>query len=275
MTDLPPSTGSEDRTVGIDPVDGLSFESDGAPIAELAVESLDTLMDRGTSLAEVAANRRAWRFGHVIVDEAQDLSPMQWRMINRRARKGSMTIVGDLAQRSIGEPGVWDDHLPEALADFAYRELTINYRSPAEVNELAAAVLAELAPGLAPSRAIRSVGHRPVVTAVADRHQVLIDLVAERRAELSAGRLAVIGMDLPGPALTERAGAVQWLTPWQAKGLEFDAVLLVDPATILEAPGGLSLLYVGITRTTERLEILHHRPLPSVLDRVLRSTPSE
>ena len=268
MSDLPPSTGSEDRTVGIEAVDGLSFESDGAPIAELAVESLDGLTDRGATVAELAANRRAWRFGHVIVDEAQDLTPMQWRMIVRRARRGSMTIVGDLAQRSIGEPGVWPDHLPPSLDDFAYRELTINYRSPAEVNELATGILAQLAPDLTPSQAIRSVGRHARVLEVADLASSLEQHARLLRDAVPGGRMVVISVE---PWLFVIDG-VQVLTPWQSKGLEFDSVVLVEPAAILEAVGGLSLLYVAITRTTDRLDIIHQRPLPEVLVQAINET---
>lgn len=271
MTDI----GGEDRVVGLEPVDGFSFESDGAPITELAVDAPDSLAEAGSTVAEQAIGERSWRFGHVIVDEAQDLTPMQWRVIARRTSGGSLTVVGDLAQRSIGPPGRWEEHLPPSLSDFAYRELTVNYRSPAEINDLASAVLRELAPELAASRSIRAVGHPPTVETVEDLERDLLDVVRSHRRSQTRGRMAVIGPEslLERSRARDRAGSdagpaapvVQWLDPWQAKGLEFDSVVLVEPAALLDEPHGLSLLYVAITRTTDHLHIVHQQPLPSTL----------
>ena len=259
-----PSVG-EDRLVGLEIGGGFRFESDGAPIDELDVDAADSLTDRGATVAEQAALERSWRFGHVIVDEAQDLTPMQWRMIARRSHGGAITMVGDLAQRSIGEPGAWADHLPGALQGFAEQELTINYRSPAEIDPLAGAILAELAPGLAGSRSIRSVGDdgQPQVERIANLDASLVSWVIDRREAMPAGRMAVIGVDLP----LERPEPpdLVWLDPWQAKGLEFDRVVVVEPAAILELDHGLSLLYVAITRATTGLDIVHERSLPAVL----------
>ncbi|MDA3040411.1 MAG: ATP-binding domain-containing protein [Actinomycetota bacterium] len=271
---------ADDRAAGLEPVDGFAFESDGSPIGELHIEDPDSLVDRGASVAQLAIGQRSWRFGHVIVDEAQDLTPMQWRMIARRARSLSMTVVGDLAQCSTGEPGSWRDHLPATVKDFAYRELTVNYRSPAEINDVASSVLADLAPDLEPSRAIRSTGHAPEVRKVADLGVGLADALTQiaRSHEGSARRVAVIAVDpsdfdlvaagLPGEA------KVQWLTPWQSKGLEFDHVVLVEPAAFLARPRGLSLLYVALTRSTDRLTVLHCGPLPQVLATGLNSNHS-
>ncbi len=243
------------------------LDNDGAPLSEIDVDNVDdAYVDQGVTLQELAAGQRAWRFGHVIVDEAQDLTPMQWRMITRRARGGSMTIVGDLAQRSIGQPGTWRDHLPASVEDFSYQELTINYRSPAEVNELAAAVLAELAPSLASPQSIRTSGHRPTTVRVDDIDE-LTDVVLAERMALASGQLAVIGAEQP--AHFERAG-VQWLSAWKSKGLEFDSVIVVEPARILEQPNGLSLLYVALTRTTSRLSIVHQRDVPDVIAKALQ-----
>ncbi len=262
---------SDDRAAGLEPIDGFSFESDGSPIAELHIEDPDSLVDRGSSVAQLAVGQRSWRFGHVIVDEAQDLSPMQWRMIARRARSLSMTVVGDLAQCSTGEPGSWRDHLPATVKEFAYRELTINYRSPAEINDLAATVLATLAPNLEPSRAIRSTGHAPEVRKVAELaaglRRALTEIAEAHRG--TARRIAVISVD-PGDfdLVAEDVPDdvnVQWLTPWQSKGLEFDHVVLVEPTAFLAQARGLSLLYVALTRSTDRLTLIHREPLPQVL----------
>lgn len=239
------------------------LDGEGEPISELELDQVDAAIERGTSVAELAAEQRAWRFGHVIVDEAQDLTPMQWRMVARRTRGQSMTVVGDLAQRSIGEPGRWADHLPPSITRVSYQELTINYRAPAEVNELASAILSELAPDLQAPHSIRSVGQKPTARQVENLERALPSLVTETQDRLTEGTLAVIGLDLgQGPS---------HFSPWQAKGLEFDSVIIVEPATILEEEFGLSLLYVAITRSTRELQIIHSRPLPPVLARALES----
>lgn len=265
MTDFNPGIG-EDRLVGLESIDGLSFESDGSPISELQLEDVDSLVDRGASVAQLASRERWWRFGHVIVDEAQDLTPMQWRMVTRRARGLSMTVVGDLAQCSTGEPGTWRQHLPTTVADFDYRELTINYRSPSEINELAAHVLARLAPELRPSVAIRNTGHAPRFVRLDDLDRQLtpaVEQISTTEAEIDPRRrTAVVGIRR---APDRQTADVRWLDPWQAKGLEFDHVVLVEPAELVELPRGLSLLYVALTRTTDRLTVVHQRELPAIL----------
>lgn len=235
------------------------LDADGNPFVELEVDRVDDVDEAGDTIAELASRQREWRYGHVIVDEAQDLTPMEWRMVSRRAIGGSMTIVGDLAQRSIGPPGTWTDNLPGQLADHSYAELTVNYRSPAEVNAVASEILAELAPQLRPSTAIRSTGDRPKVEHVSAVEAVLPRIVERETAALPKGRVAVIGMD---------AGQGS-LTPWEAKGLEFDTVILVEPSTILAEEHGLSLLYVAVTRATNRLVIVHAASLPEVISRAL------
>ena len=242
------------------------LDNDGIPISELTPDSADQLLDRGESIAEMATAEKSWRFGHVIVDEAQDLTPMQWRMVARRSRRGSMTIVGDLAQRSIGSPGSWTDHLPDTIADPDYRELSINYRSPAEVNDVAAALLKQLAPDRRAPKSIRSVGEKPRVLGVDDLKDQLGRIAWGLHTENRNWRIAVIGATIEEES--EIAG-VQWLTPWQTKGLEFDVVIIAEPGRILAAEHGLSLLYVAVTRTTERLVVVHAEPLPQVLSAAL------
>lgn len=237
------------------------LDNDGQPITELHLAQVDALADQQAAVAELAARERAWRYGHVIVDEAQDLTPMQWRMLVRRARNRSMTIVGDLAQRTLGPAGRWEDHLPPELGPVAHRELTINYRSPAEVNDLAARILRSLAPELATSNAIRSAGESPRFVEVGSLDGELAAIVAAEADAVADGRVAVIGEVLP-----ELAGLdVHRLSPVEAKGLEFDSVVVVEPAAILERSHGLSDLYVAVTRTTRRLTVVHARPLPDVL----------
>lgn len=237
------------------------LDADGDPFVELEVERVDDVDEAGDTIAELASRQREWRYGHVIVDEAQDLTPMEWRMVERRAIGGSMTIVGDLAQRSIGPPGTWSENLPGRLANHSYAELTVNYRSPAEVNALASEILAELAPSLQPSTAIRATGERPTVERVDDVAAALPSIVDRETEALPEGRAAVIGVGLETDLET--------LTPWEAKGLEFDTVVLVEPAAILADEHGLSLLYVAVTRATHRLVIVHADPLPDVIVRAL------
>ncbi|MEL7158907.1 MAG: ATP-binding domain-containing protein [Actinomycetota bacterium] len=252
----------QERYVNVDGEAQLFLDADGNPLAELDVERPDEIAQRGATVRQLAVDEQVWQFGHVIVDEAQDLTPMQWRMVVRRSQSGSVTMLGDLAQRSIGEPGAWADHLPPEFAGFEQQNLTTNYRSPAEINALASEVLAELIPELPPSRAVRLSGHRPHFVAVDDLAGELPAVVAEAAA---AGGVppAVIGFDLP--ALPEGSGRV--LAPRRAKGLEFDSVVVVEPARFLDEPNGLSLLYVALTRATARLTIVHQRPLPSLLSR--------
>lgn len=242
--------------------DAYPFESDDdLQITELDLEDVDARVDERVTVGELAIENETWRFGHVIVDEAQDLTPMEWRMIMRRVRGRSITVVGDVAQRTIGPIGSWDEHLPAGLADIHRSDLTINYRSPVEINDLASHMLASMAPGLSPSRAIRS-SDRPVRwQQMADVQSELPKLVAEVRSS-SEGRIAVISADTDGVTDTDD---VRWLPPHDAKGLEFDVVIVVEPAAILELSGGAAHLYIALTRATRELVIAHQRPLPDLL----------
>lgn len=229
-------------------------DDDPQDIVELGLSGADDAEERGATLAELAKAERLWQFGHVIVDEAQDLTPMQWRMIERRSMDGSMTIVGDLAQRSIGAPGTWNDHLPESLQDHAYQELTINYRSPTELNEMAAGVLAQLAPHLTAPKGIRESGNPPILIETEDIAGAVAEALDAAREYSPHSRIAIIAASFE--ATYSEDPRVQHLTPWQAKGLEFDEVIVLEPAKIRSQPNGLSLLYVAITRSTNRLTLI-------------------
>jgi DNA helicase IV len=222
-------------------------------------------------------------FGHVLVDEAQDFSPMQLRMLARRCPGGSMTLVGDLGQAGGSwTPRGWDDvlaHLPVRRPP-AMAELTVNYRTPAEAMDLAARVLAAAAPGLEPPRSVRQAGVEPEVTST-DGDGLAARVAAVARAEaavLDGGKVAVIAPPSlvaalaaalpeappPGPDVLDAPLAL--LTVAQAKGLEFDGVVVVEPCAIVaEAPGGRRALYVALTRTTRRLHLVHSRRLPPEL----------
>jgi DNA helicase IV len=226
-------------------------------------------------------------FGHVLVDEAQELSPMQARMVGRRVPSASMTLVGDIGQGS-GDHAVsrWDDlvaHLPHHQGS-RVAELSVNYRTPIEVMELAAQVLAAAAPGLVPPRSVRSSGEAPAVThAAGTTIESLIEAtVTATRSELqlvAGGRLAVLAPHALVDKLRQSLGAPESgaraleqplaVYPVEAaKGLEFDGVVVVEPSAIVdERPNGMRALYVAVTRTTRRLHIVHALPLPEPLGR--------
>ena len=226
-------------------------------------------------------------YGHIVVDEAQDLSPMQLRVLNRRSLSGSMTIVGDIAQ-STGEwaHANWQeilDHLPDRREP-RRAELTVGYRLPAPNMALAARVLAVADPDLAPPRSIREDGDQPrIIRAAPDR--LLADVITATLDELDAvgtGNVAVIvpaslvdpvsdafassGIEF-GRATRHGLDAQITVVPvGLVKGLELDASVVVEPAAIVdEEAQGLRSLYVALTRATKRLAIVHARELPEAL----------
>ncbi|WP_084261473.1 HelD family protein [Micromonospora rifamycinica] len=232
--------------------------------------------DRLTTAQRAAADR-SWAFGHVIVDEAQELTPMAWRLLMRRCPSRSMTIVGDVAQTGAlaGTPS-WAEALEPYVAQrWRLEELTVSYRTPAEVMAVAAEVLAGIDPALRPPRSVRRSGVPPWDrTVAADRLAAeLVEAANREAAGLDEGRLGVIvpagrAAELAGAVLAalpeagvgeqpELEGRVVLLTVGQAKGLEFDSVLVVDPDGIVaESPRGRSDLYVALTRATQRLGVL-------------------
>ncbi len=227
------------------------------------------------STAERAAADRTWTYGHIIIDEAQELSPMAWRVLMRRCPSRSMTVVGDLAQTgNRAGAGSWQDVLgPYVAQRWRLEQLTVNYRNPAEIAALADRVLAAIDVDIAPPRSVRHTGVAPryvQLHALAE----LPALVAEEAAAVGNGRVAVLGPDATVaelrtlvPVADDNLDApVTVHTVAQVKGLEFDSVILVDPAAILaESPRGLNDLYVALTRTTNRLCIAYPGELPEVL----------
>jgi superfamily I DNA/RNA helicase len=239
---------------------------------------------------------QARTYGHVVVDEAQDLTPMQLRMVARRSLSGSMTVVGDIAQATGSwVPASWAqvvEHLP-GRRGWRLAELTVNYRTPSEIVEVASRILEQVAPGMRPPEAVRTSGRRPrTIRASAPAGSVPGEALGELAArvvrfELDAfadrgggGTAAVIVppslLDAVGAALDEarlpygRVGdgaldeQVTMLAIEDAKGLEFDSVVVVEPARIVrETPQGLRALYVAFTRATQRLAIAHSESLPT------------
>ena len=235
-------------------------DPDGLPIAELEADDYFELANTMT-IEERSKGERSWRFGHVIIDEAQDLTPMQWRMIGRRARGYSMTIVGDVAQRTTGEPGTWEDLLPAEFGEVRRFDLSTNYRSPEEVTPLATKILGEVDSNLSQPIAIRASGH-PVEFVHTDSALESAGEVALRLVDqVDDGTVAILSTE---PIDVEHP-RIRVLTPGASKGMEFDGVVVVEPDKILEQSHGLGLLYVAVTRTTDRLVIVHKNELPSIL----------
>ncbi|HEX6568301.1 MAG TPA: UvrD-helicase domain-containing protein [Acidimicrobiales bacterium] len=230
-------------------------------------------------------------YGHIVVDEAQDLSPMQLRMLERRSLNGSMTVVGDIAQAT----GVWAhrdwdeilEHLPQRRA--AERaELSIGYRIPRPTMDLAAKVLAVAAPSLRPPDSVRQDGDPPRLIPVdpASDGQGLAARVAavaaEERDAVDPGSVAVIapatlvdqvaaaldaaGIEFGRAARNGLESRVTLVPVSLVKGLELDAAVVVEPAAIVdEEAQGMRALYVALTRATKRLAVVHERDLPDPL----------
>lgn len=239
------------------------------------------------SAAERAAQDRTWTFGHVIIDEAQELSEMAWRVLMRRCPSRSMTLVGDIAQTgALGGARSWQEVLEPYVAQrWKLAELTVNYRTPAEIMTVATDVLSEMDTELAAPSSVRTSGHPPWTRHVPEAELAarLPELIGEELRAVDDGRLAVLlppdRLDKLGAQITEHvAGAVignqpeglespaVLLTVDQVKGLEFDSVLVVDPEGVLdESARGLNDLYVALTRTTQRLGVVHVGELPDVL----------
>lgn len=286
----------------------LAMEEDWDPelLRPTDVVDASVLADRTreatyASAAERAAEDRTWTFGHVIVDEAQELSPMAWRVVMRRCPSRSMTLVGDVAQTGARDgAGSWHEVLsPYVAARWRREALTVNYRTPAEIAEVAADVLAVIDPAQQPPRAVRESGVAPravavtepdlgaqVATTVRAAVDDVVDAEGNGRVAVLAPAARVAGLrgrlvadrllaDGDGDAVDERGSAdlevaVVVSTVGEAKGLEFDAVVLVDPSGIVEeSPRGHNDLYVALTRATRSLDVVYIAPLPTVLDRLV------
>ena len=227
-----------------------------------AEDLADRFIERDTrELAERAAADRDWTYRHVVVDEAQELSEMDWRVLMRRCPGRSFTVVGDLAQRrSTAGATSWGTMMePYVPGRWVYRPLSVNYRTPAEIMTVAAALLAEFAPGVEPPESVRACGVQPWSRRVTEDE---LDSAIEEFIRDEAGRegtSVVIGPPgVPGAVAAS-----------ETKGLEFDAVLVVEPERILAGgPRGAAELYVALTRATQRLGVLHQGPLPQALTRL-------
>ena len=238
--------------------------------------------DTGASqtLAERASEDREWTYGHLIVDEAQELSPMQLRLLFNRVPSKSATLVGDLAQASIVDSErTWNTTLSPHVDSFDAQELTVSYRTPGRIMSIANQLLSDHFPTLAVPTPVREGTHDPEVVrtasvseSVARLASVLTDrelggtcaiITAAEHREILEAMLTETGLDYGmGPAGIDRTVAV--LTPFGAKGLEFDNVVIFEPAFIAHSQKGVGELYVALTRATSRLTVVTSNE--SVLD---------
>ena len=226
-------------------------------------------------------------YGHIVVDEVQDLTPMQLRMVTRRSLSGSMTVVGDIAQAT-GPLAAndWRDvleHLPSKKEPRVVG-LSVGYRIPAQIMELADKVMLAATPGLRAPRSVREGDEGPAIIQVSPDAS-LVDAVVRRAREVIArgdGRAAIICAEDFIPAVSDALNAVgvkhglaraagldqdlSIVPATMAKGLELDDVIVVEPQVIIaEDPQGLRLLYVTLTRSTRSLSVVHKMPLPDAM----------
>ncbi|WP_337059324.1 HelD family protein [Kineococcus sp. G2] len=268
-----------------------AFEASGVGDTLVTPELLaDRFAGDGPSgtVAERAAADRTWAYGHVVVDEAQELSAMAWRLVERRCPARSMTLVGDVAQTS-NPAGArsWAQALKPVVDDrWRLEELTVNYRTPARIARVAADVLLAAGIDAKPPTPVREGEVDPAAVRLAgpDDAPGVVARVRRVLEELDEGRVAVLTAHEDGPLGADalRAAVARALEPGavaaspddldadvsvldvqRAKGLEFDVVVLVEPAAVLRRPRGANDLYVALTRATQRLLVLHAEDLPA------------
>ncbi|MBE0011375.1 HelD family protein [Arthrobacter sp. AET 35A] len=237
------------------------------------------------SAAERASVDRTWAFGHIVVDEAQELSPMQWRVLMRRCPLKSFTIVGDIAQTSSAAgSNSWQQALEPFVGDrWQLEELTVNYRTPAQIAEAAARMANAAGLVVSAPKAVREGRWAPVVDRVPDLIPALLTALPEELSAIEGGLLAVITpervQDQVRSALTavygQRVGFgagstgqdIVVTTPREAKGLEFDGVVVLEPAEMLD-PRSIRVgdLYVSMTRPTQRLRLIATGEIPAGIE---------
>lgn len=275
--------------------DGILDEGEQAAVLRARAASADAdpwTLDDHVCLEELRvliSGETPPRYGHIVVDEAQDLTPMQARSLRRRcAVGGSMTVLGDLAQATGAHiPASWDllGALLSDHGDWSVAQLTTSYRVPAEIMEFVAPLAHAIAPALPYPQAVREAGADAVRTVATEPWKLLDDTVAQvaRLVHTSDGSsprsVAVIVPDDSdwldaisrrideGDAIGEQhREAVSVLAATQTKGMEYDHVLVIEPTTITDrGPAGLRQLYVALTRSTQSLTVLHTAALPAAL----------
>ncbi len=261
-----------------------NMDVEGLVDARTLAEGFEAVAERGTT-AELAAADREWTYGHVVVDEAQELSPMQWRVLMRRNPLKSFTVVGDVAQASAAAGTTsWAEALRPHVGDnWRLEELTVNYRTPAQVSEVAESMALAHGVEVTRSRAVRD-GEWPVgIHRTDDLAAAVVEAVAADRQVLGSGTVAVIATEellpavYPGlvAAFDREVGRgsvgltrpIAVLTPQEAKGLEFDGVIVVEPQQIVDGISrGAAALYVAMTRSTQRLHLVSTGDLPDGIE---------
>jgi DNA helicase IV len=263
-------------------VDEVRWTADDVALLDDAREVLGPRPGKGGKIDESDEIRT---YGHIVIDEVQDLTPMQLKMATRRSLNGSMTVVGDIAQATGPlAPDDWDDvlaHLPDRKPPRVIG-LSVGYRIPAQIMELANRVMAEATPGLRAPQSVRLGDASPRIVEVADLADGVVAEVDHLRGELPSASIAVVApddrCDEVSAALTaagrdhgraSTAGLDQLLTVVPVsvvKGLELDAVIVVEPSQIVaDQEHGFRALYVALTRPTQRLSVLHTGDLPASL----------
>ena len=263
------------------------FLEDSGAHGILSAEDLadhNTVGEARLTAADRAAVDRTWAFGHIVVDEAQELSAMQWRLLMRRCPLKSFTVVGDIAQTSSAAGATsWQQALTPFVGDrWTLEELTVNYRTPAQIAE--AAVRMANAAGLVVSapKAVREGRWAPFIDQVPEGGLVprLMEVLPEDLAALEGGLLAIIAEEHHLDAVRRAVGAeygrrlgtgaggmeqdIVVTSPREAKGLEFDGVVILEPEELLTAAAGkVGDLYVAMTRPTQRLRLIAAGPIPA------------
>ena len=246
----------------------MFLDDDGAEVREVV-----TTADRLTTQREVDPFAEPYQtYAHILLDEAQDISPMQWRMLRRRGQHASWTIVGDTAQSSWPDPEEAQRALQQVIGNAPHREfrMSTNYRSPSEVFDLASKIVVQAYPDADLPKAVRSTGVDPQLLVAEDD---LEKSATGAVRELLGAVEGTVGVICP-PSLLDKIDSsiaaafddqdlhrVIVVTALQAKGLEYDGVLVVSPDDIVtESPGGVRVLYVALTRPTQRLVTLDRTP---------------
>jgi DNA helicase IV len=265
------------------------LEDSGVDGMLTAEQLADFNVVEGESLtnAERALEDRTWAYGHVVVDEAQELSPMQWRLLVRRCPVKSFTIVGDIAQTSSAAgASSWRQSLSPFMGDrWALEELTVNYRTPTQIAEAAVRMANAAGQVVSAPKAVRDGEWAPIVDHVA-AGEVVAQVVAVMAGESEAVGGGLVAVIAPPSMVAETAAALRAafghrvghgagsveqdivvLDPHEAKGLEFDGVVIVEPAALLAGAGGrVGDLYVAMTRPTQRLRLITSTPLPEGIE---------
>ncbi|MGA0961952.1 MAG: HelD family protein [Ilumatobacteraceae bacterium] len=268
-------------------VDEVSWSAADVALLDDAREALGPRPNRSGKIDDADEIRT---YGHIVVDEVQDLSPMELKMVSRRSLNGSMTVVGDIAQATgPSAPADWEDvleHLPTRREPRVIG-LSVGYRIPQQIMNLANRVMAEAAPGLRAPDSVREGDADPQIVHTDNLGAAVVDETRRLNQDLAGGSVAVVATDdrcdeislaldeagvEHGRASAGLGKGITVVPVSVVKGLELDGVVVVEPADIVESSDrGLRSLFVALTRSTKRLSVVHSRPLPqSMVD----ATPS-